>query len=131
MFLRIKKKKKLFFFLHKKKIFLFIYFIKGGEGGVHCREITKDRVGGVPGNLVLGCITDQALRRSESNKGGSGSVTLIIRYYLYSFILPHCHARVRCTKIYPNRRALSMVGHCRRDKKLKDLCKPKLISRRK
>ena len=78
-------------------------------------EITEDGVGGVPGDLDLGGITYQALYRSESNIGGSGPVTLIINYYLYSFILPHCHARVRRSQIDPYRRTLSMVGHCRRE----------------
>ena len=55
-------------------------------------KITKDRVGGIPGNLVLGGITDQVLHRSESNIRGCGPFALIIHYYLYSFILPHCHA---------------------------------------
>ena len=54
-------------------------------------DFTKYRVGGVPGHLVLGGNTYQALHRSESNVGGSVIVTLIIHYYLYSFILPHCH----------------------------------------
>lgn len=40
-------------------------------------KITKDRVGGVPDNLVLGGNTYQALHRIESNIGGSGLVTLI------------------------------------------------------
>ena len=45
-----------------KKILLFI-FTKMKK----LKEVTEDRVGGVPGNLVLGGITDQALLRNESN----------------------------------------------------------------
>jgi len=68
-------------------------------------EITKDSVGGVPSNLVLGGNTDQALHKSENNIGRSDPVTLIIHYYLYSFIFPHCHAWIRCSQIDPNCRA--------------------------
>ena len=78
-------------------------------------KITEDGVGGVPGDLDLGGITYQAFYWSESNIGGSGPVTLIINYYLYSFILPHCHARVRRSQIDPYCWTLSMVGHCRRE----------------
>ena len=85
-------------------------------------KITEDGVGGVPGDLDLGSITYQSLYRSESNIGGSGPITLIINYYLYSFILPHCHARVRRSQIDPYCWTLSMVGHCRREKKPKDFC---------
>ena len=52
------------------------------------KEVTEDRVGGVPGNLVLGGITDQTLLRSESNIGRCRSVSLIIHYYLSR---PCCH----------------------------------------
>ena len=93
------------------KLFINPFFcLKGKKSSL---KITKCRVGGVPGNLVLGGNTYQALHRSESNIGGSGLVTLIIHYYLYSFILPHCHTWIRCTQIDPNRWALSLlVGHC-------------------
>ncbi len=81
-------------------------------------QITEDRVGGVPGNLVLGGITNHAFHRSECNIRRRRSVSLIIHYYLYSFMLPHCHARVRCTQIYPNRWAFSLVRHCRPKRKV-------------
>ena len=71
-------------------------------------KITKDRVGGIPGNLVLGSITDQVLHRSESNIRGCGPFALIIHYYLYSFISPHWHTWIRCTQINPNSRVLSL-----------------------
>ncbi|KAM3693880.1 hypothetical protein ACJW31_07G018200 [Castanea mollissima] len=58
-------------------------------------KMTKDGVGGVPGDLHLRRITDQALHVSESNIRWRRPLSLIIYYYLYSFILPHCHARVR------------------------------------
>ena len=84
-------------------------------------EITENRVGWVPGNLVLGGITDQTLLRSESNIGRRRSVSLIIHYYLYPFMLPHCHARVRCTQIDPNCRALFLVCHCRPEREVQRL----------
>ena len=57
-------------------------------------KITKDGVGGVPGDLVLHRITDQALHVSESNIRWCRPHSLIIYYYHYMIMLPHYHARV-------------------------------------
>jgi hypothetical protein len=115
----LRKKKKPAF--KEKKILLFI-FTKMKK----LKEVTEDRVGGVPSNLVLGGITDQTILRSESNIGRCRSVSLIIHYYLYSFMLPHCHARVRCTQINPNRLAFSLVRHCRAEREVQGLWETKM-----
>jgi hypothetical protein len=77
------------------------------------RNITKDRVSGVPGDLVLGCITNQALFVSKGNIRRRRPVSLIVDYNLYSIMLPHCHARVRRPQINPYCWPLSSAGHSR------------------
>ncbi len=84
-------------------------------------EITEDGVGGVSGDLVLGGITDQTLRTSESNIRRRRPISLVIHYYLYMIMLPHCHARVRRSQINPYCRALSLVRHCRRQREAQRL----------
>jgi hypothetical protein len=76
-------------------------------------EITKDRVSRVPGNLVLGCITDQAVFVGKGNIRRRHPVSLIVRYDFYSTILPCRHARVHRPQINPYRLAPSFVGHSR------------------
>ena len=53
---------------------------------------TKDGVGRVSCNLVIGSITNQTLIVSEGNIGRSQSIALVIWYYLYTIMLPHSHA---------------------------------------
>jgi hypothetical protein len=79
------------------------------------REITKDRVSGVPGDLILGCFTDQTPFVSEGNLRRRRPVALIVHYDLYSIMLPHSHARIRRPQINPYRWPLSFAaGHSRR-----------------
>jgi hypothetical protein len=76
-------------------------------------KITKDGVCGIPGHLVLGCLTDQTLFFSEGNIRRRRPVALIVHYDLYSIMLPHCHARVRRPQINSYRWALPFAGHSR------------------
>ena len=56
------------------------------------RMNTKDGVGRVSGDLVLGSITYQSFFVIKGNIGRCHSVSLVIGYYLYMIILPHSHA---------------------------------------
>ena len=59
----------------------------------------EDSVGGVHGNLVLGCITDQTLGVGEGNERRCGSVTLIVGDDVAAILTEDTHARVRGTQV--------------------------------
>lgn len=62
----------------------------------------KDGVGRIPGNLVLGCISDQSFSVSEGNIRRSGSVALIVGDDLNSIILPDPHTGVGGSQVDSN-----------------------------
>jgi len=53
--------------------------------------------------LVLGSITNQSLRFSESNVAGCGTVALVVGNDLHFAMLKHSHTRVRCAQIDSDR----------------------------
>ncbi|WJZ88861.1 hypothetical protein VitviT2T_008124 [Vitis vinifera] len=71
----------------------------------------------VHGDLVLGSITDQTLRVSESNIGRRSPVALIISYDLNTVMLPHPHARVSRSEINSDRRTITFSGHTSPDQR--------------
>ena len=54
----------------------------------------EDSVAWIPGDLVLGCITNESLSLGESNVGRSGPVALVIGNDVHSLVLPDTHTRV-------------------------------------
>jgi hypothetical protein len=59
----------------------------------------EDGVGGVHGDLVLGSITDQTLRVSETDIRGGGAVSLIVGDDLHAIVLPDTNAGVGSSEI--------------------------------
>lgn len=66
-------------------------------------RLTKDRVVGIHGHLVLGRIADQTLRLRESHIAGRGSIALVVGDDLHLAMLKDTDTRVRGTKINANR----------------------------
>lgn len=64
--------------------------------------LTKNCVGGIQGNLIFGCITDQSLCVSEGNVTGCGPITLIVGNDFNFAMLKHTHTRVCGAKINSN-----------------------------
>jgi hypothetical protein len=56
-----------------------------------------DGVGGVLGNLVLGCISDQTLLVSESDITWCGVITLVIRDNFDVVVSENCNATLGCS----------------------------------
>ena len=54
-------------------------------------ELTINSVGGVHGNLVLSCLTNQAMSFFESHIRWCGTVPQIIGYDLHPITLPNSH----------------------------------------
>ncbi|PNX64101.1 hypothetical protein L195_g053844 [Trifolium pratense] len=74
-------------------------------------EATKDGVGGVPGDLAHGGLTDQALRICESDARGGGPVAMFVGDDFDTVVLPHSNAGVGGAKVDSNREALSVSSH--------------------
>jgi len=72
---------------------------------------TKDGVGRVHSDLILGSVADQPFSISEGHIRRRRSVTLIIGYDLNTIMLPHSNTRVCCTEINSDRRSFSFSGH--------------------
>ena len=64
--------------------------------------LTKDCVGGVHGNLVLGCISDQPLRICEGHIAGCGPVALVVGNNFNFAMLEHTNTGVGGPKIDTN-----------------------------
>jgi hypothetical protein len=71
----------------------------------------ENSVGGVHGDLILGCITDQPFGVSESHVGRSRTVSLVIGDDLNTIVLPHTNARIGGTEIDTDRRTFTLAGH--------------------
>jgi hypothetical protein len=76
-------------------------------------SLTKDGVGGVHGDLVLGGISDEPLGISEGDVGGGGTVSLVVGYDLDAVVLPDADAGVGGAEIYSNGGPFSLSGHPR------------------
>mmetsp|Transcript_80485 Transcript_80485/g.203498 ORF Transcript_80485/g.203498 Transcript_80485/m.203498 type:complete len:354 (+) Transcript_80485:315-1376(+) len=66
----------------------------------------KDRILGVPRNLVLSGVSDQTFGVCESHIRGGGAVTLVVRDDLHAIVLPHTDAGVRCAQVDAHGRLL-------------------------
>mmetsp|Transcript_21933 Transcript_21933/g.70873 ORF Transcript_21933/g.70873 Transcript_21933/m.70873 type:complete len:677 (+) Transcript_21933:167-2197(+) len=67
----------------------------------------EHRVHRVHRHLVLGGVTDEALRVRESHIRGRRAVSLLVGDDLNAVVLPHAHARVRGPKVNTNSRSVS------------------------
>ena len=76
-------------------------------------NFTKDSVVWTCSSLILGSVTNQPVIISESNKGGSSSVALVIVNDLYStmLLLPNCNTRVGGAKVYSYATSLTICAH--------------------
>lgn len=59
----------------------------------------KDGVRGVHGDLVFGCVSDEALSVCEGNIGGCGAVALVISDNFDAVVLPNGNARVSGSEV--------------------------------
>jgi hypothetical protein len=62
----------------------------------------EDGIDGIHGGLILGSVTNQALRLGESNPRRCRSVTLIICNNLDTLVLPDSNTGVRCSEVDAN-----------------------------
>lgn len=76
--------------------------------GVKVEEaLTKDGVGGIHGDLVLGRIADEPLSVSEGYIRRGCAIPLVISDDLNAIMLPHAHTRIGSPEINPDRRTLA------------------------
>ena len=68
-------------------------------------RLTKNRVGGIHCDLVLGSITDQSFGISKGDIAWGGSVPLIIGNYFHLSVLKDTHTRIGGAKINANCRS--------------------------
>ena len=74
-------------------------------------ELTKNSVGRIQGDLVLGGIADQTVRLIESHTRWRLTVPQIIGYDLHPVIFPDCHTRVARSQVDPNCRTPVFASH--------------------
>ncbi|PNX68856.1 hypothetical protein L195_g056396, partial [Trifolium pratense] len=80
-------------------------------------DATEDGVGGVPGDLALGGLPDQAPRICESDVRGGGPVAIFVGDDFNTAVPPNSNAGVGGAEVDSNREGLSFSSHqCQREK---------------
>ena len=75
------------------------------------REVlTEDGVGGVPGGLVHGCLSDEPLVSGKRDAGRREAAALVVGDDLAAVAPPHGHARVRRPEVDSDRRTVALHG---------------------
>jgi hypothetical protein len=73
--------------------------------------LTEDCIGWVPGDLVLGGISDEALGVGEGDVGWGGSCALVVGDDLDVVVLPDTDAAVGRAQVDPDDRCVVVAGH--------------------